>query len=305
MLVPQQIITRQALYGLTIFAIVSFCYACAPDTPKAGESSEFQIRMRLGFEPDRLNPMLSTSSQATQIERKIFLPLADYNPNTLLLEPILIREAPRISQITEGVNAGGARYDIEILQDAKWDDGVPITGFDYAFTMKAALDPYISNSAWQNHMDHIVEIVVDSTNPKQISVITNTQYILSESVVTTNMIYPAHIYDKDQMLAPYSFSDIKQRKSKQDTLLDHALRQFANQFNSDMYSRDIIVGAGPYKFVEWIPNQHIILEKKESWWEAMLPRGILSCRQIQAGLFTTSFRMHKPRLQHLKMGKSM
>ncbi|NND34537.1 MAG: hypothetical protein HKN76_18270 [Saprospiraceae bacterium] len=227
---------------------------------------EFVLRVRLAFEPDRLNPMLSALTQATQIERKIFLPLADYNPNTLILEPILMTESPKITQIVEGPYAGGAEYDLNILPGATWDDGTSITGFDYAFTMKAALNPFISNVAWQSHMDHIVDIVVDSTDSLHIKVITDTEYILSESVIITNPIYPAHIYDPDQMLAPYSFSDIKQLASVNHQDVNQRLKDFADQFNSDEYSRTIVQGAGPYEFVEWIPNQQIILQRKDNWW---------------------------------------
>jgi peptide/nickel transport system substrate-binding protein len=210
--------------------------------------------------------MLSTLTQATQIERKIFLPLADYNPTTLLLEPILITAPPKITEIKNGSYAGGAMYEMSILPEATWDDGMPITGHDYVFMMKAALNPYLSNLAWRNHMDHIVAMEVDSIDPKKIKVLTNIEYILSESVITTNPIYPAHIYDENNLLKSYSFQAIKNHTPEMEPELDQVLHDFAKQFNSETYSREIVSGGGPYEFVEWVPNQQIVIKKKDKWW---------------------------------------
>jgi peptide/nickel transport system substrate-binding protein len=245
-----------------IFGLLSSCKTEQNNTSE----EDFSLKVRLAFEPDRLNPMLSSLTQATQIERKIFLPLADYNPITLQLEPILLTALPEISEISEGIYAGGAMYQMFILPEATWDDGTPITGHDYIFTMKAALDPYLNNLAWQSHMDHMVEIEVDSTDPKKITVITNVEYILSESVITTNPLYPAHIYDEKNLLKPYSFGTIKNHHPEQDSALDKVLHNFAEQFNSEPYSRNIVSGGGPYEFVEWIPNQQIVVKRKEKWW---------------------------------------
>ncbi|MBK8505634.1 MAG: hypothetical protein IPL46_27625 [Saprospiraceae bacterium] len=261
--------TRIAIIRLLGLFIITSFFACNNDPDHTNAEAQFDLSIRLGFEPDRLNPMLSKQTQATQIEGMIFLPLADYNPFNLKLEPVLLKSPPKITQITDGLYAGGSKYEMEIMNEARWDDGTPVTGHDYAFTMKAALDPYLVNTAWKAHMEHITEINIDSTNPNKITVLTNNRYILSEEVITTNDVYPEHIYDPQHLLKPYSFATLKSPDAEHDLQIDSILHDFADRFNDEKYSRSVVSGAGPYTFVEWIPNQQVVLKRKDQWWGAL------------------------------------
>jgi len=257
--------TKMVLIRLLLCTITLVTFSCQTESEDVVTNPELNLAIRLGFEPDRINPMLSRQVHASQVEGMIFLPLADYNPITLRLEPILISEPPVIS-VVDVNGTEGLKYDMTIMDEAVWDDGTPITGYDYEFTMKAALNPYLINTTWKGQMIHITDISINERNPKKITVYTNSKYILSEEVITTNDVYPQHIYDQDQLLKNYSFSNIKDFDPKQEIKLDSVLHQFADQFNNENYSRKIISGAGPYRFVEWIPNQQIVLERKENWW---------------------------------------
>ena len=63
--------------------------------------------------------------------------MADFDPVTYKLNPILIKSIPKEETITEGPFAGGTKYTIEFREDAKWDNGSPITGNDFLFSTKA------------------------------------------------------------------------------------------------------------------------------------------------------------------------
>ncbi|MCB0689364.1 MAG: hypothetical protein KDC53_22655 [Saprospiraceae bacterium] len=245
-------------------AVIISCQQGYRDIPE--EEAAYNLSIRLGFEPDRINPILSRQVHASQIEGMIFLPLSDYNPFSLRLEPVLIKDYPKITAIDPADEEKGLRYEMEIMEEATWDDGTPVTGYDYLFTMKVAQDPYLLNTTWKNQMAHITDVTVDPNNPKKITVLTNNKYILSEEVITNNDVYPEHIYDPDQLLKPYNFQQIKNIGSQADADLDSTLHQFATQFNDEKYSREIISGNGPYEFEEWIPKQQIILKRKENWW---------------------------------------
>jgi peptide/nickel transport system substrate-binding protein len=259
-------ITNTATHWLPVFSLILWSNACqTADHHDSGKPS-FDLSIRLNFEPDRLNPMLSKLSGASQIEGKIFLPLADYDPVRLTYEPVLIKSIPVITPVTDGPFAGGSRYEMEIMEEARWDDSTPVTGYDYLFTMKAAWDPYLVNTAWRSNLGSVVSVEIDQENPRRITVITRNQYILGLEVITNNDIYPEHIYDRDRLLRPYSYSEIIEYDTSKHSTLDSVLRQFANQFNDEKFSRSVISGAGPYAFVEWIPNQHIVLRRKENWW---------------------------------------
>ncbi len=229
------------------------------------KSEKFELRVRLVNEPDRLNPILSRQPEATQIERRLFLALADYHPQTLELEPILIKEMPQITPVSMDLSKG-LSYQFEILEDAKWDDQSPITGHDVAFTFKAACNPYLSNLSWRSHMEHISSIEIDSENEKIFTVKTDNQYILSEQVIATTTIYPEYMYDSSFILRAVTLDQIKDHNAELQPGADTILHSFADHFNNPTFSRNIISGAGPYKLVEWIPNQQIVLQRKQGWW---------------------------------------
>lgn len=224
------------------------------------------LKVRLSHEPDRLNPMLSRQIQSSQVEHRIFLPLADYDPFTLELEPVLMSQHAEEEQIIEGENKGGTRYKIHLREDATWDNGLPVTGFDYLFTYKAAISPYVSESSWKAHFQDIVTISVDSTNPKHLTVETSSYYMLNYPVITSYSIYPAHIYDPQRIFEKYSYEEIKEHEPDTNSDLDRDMKSWATWFEGDSVSRTMVQGCGPYKLVEWIANQQIILEKKEEWW---------------------------------------
>ncbi len=248
-----------------IFLLVGLL-SCESESNQPSDNERFDLSIRLSYEPDRLNPMLSKLSGATQIEGKIFLPLADYDPVTLNYDPVLLKSNPVITPISEGEHAGGSKYEMEIMEEAVWDDGTPVTGYDYLFTMKAAWNPYLTNTAWSSNLGSVAEIEVDSANPKKITVITKNQYILGLEVITNNDIYPEHIYDSSRLLKPFSYRELRNLDTSKQAGLDSILQQFANQFNHEKFSRQIVSGAGGYSFVEWIPNQQIVLRKKDNWW---------------------------------------
>lgn len=256
------IATQWLLWSIVLAGFLS----CESESKESSDSERFDLSIRLSFEPDRLNPMLSKLSGATQIEGKIFFPLADYDPFTLTYNPVLLKSNPVITPISEGQYAGGSQYEMEIMDEAVWDDGTPVTGYDYLFTMKAAWNPYLSNTAWSSNLGSVAEIEVDSANPKKITVVTRTQYILGLEVITNNDIYPEHIYDSNRLLKPFSYRELMGFDTTQHASLDSILQQFANQFNHEKFSRQIVSGAGGYSFIEWIPNQQIVLRRKDNWW---------------------------------------
>lgn len=258
--------TRLLTFRLLLFISILLVLGCKSEPDTEPSPGEFHLKIRLASEPDRINPILSRQTQASQIEGMIFLPLADYNPRTLELEPVLIKEAPVVSSVTDRNEGKALKYEMEIMDEAAWENGDPVTGYDYAFTLKVAFNPFVINQSWHDNMRHIVDVEIDPDRPRNITVITDRTYILSEEVITTTEVYPEYIYDPDHLLKDISFFDLVKYKTGVNATLDSILHRFADQFNDQRYSNSVISGAGPYEFVEWIPNQQIVLKRKDNWW---------------------------------------
>ncbi len=263
-------VTLWPLYVLALGVI-----GCHNGTPEVNGTEELNIR--LASEPDRLNPMLSRQATATEVERFLFAPLEDYDPVSLTLQPVLLKQRAKVTPITSGPYAGGLAYEMEILAEASWDDGSPVTGHDYLFTMKAALNPFVENASWRSYISRIADIEVDEVNPKRVTAWMAKPYILGEEVICQFNVYPEYIYDSAKVMRSVSFRELKEFKHPPDSEVGQNLQDWAKMFNSDRFSRIVVSGCGPYEFVEWQSGRQLLLKRKENHWsgEVRNPHALL------------------------------
>lgn len=106
------------------------------------------MRIRLKEDVDCLHPIVSQSSSATQIEPLIMLPMIEYSMDKIELTPLLVLDIPRVTETNDTMTT----FESDIRPEAVWDDGSPITASDYAFTVKAALNPFIKNPTWKGFL---------------------------------------------------------------------------------------------------------------------------------------------------------
>jgi len=245
-----------------LLGVISIC-GCKPDKNVQQHISELNIR--ISKDPAKLNPIFNPSSSAREVFQYIYLPLADYHPEDLILSPILIEEIPEEKSDDDNII-----YTVNIREDAVWSDGQPITGLDYAFTVKAIKLPLSNTGAWRSLVNNIKDVKVDPSNPKQFSIYVDKNYMLALEVCLTIDLLPAHIYDKENALAVINVSDdfiVNEAIYQKDA----SIMQFVNFFNSPEASRDILEGAGPYQLSNWNTNQSIILQKKKAYWGDKYP----------------------------------
>ncbi len=223
------------------------------------------IHIRLGKDPDRINPLVFPNPTAREIYQYIHLPLADYDPVSLELTPILIKKIPQEMVIDTGVYKGGIVFNIELDENTKWDNGSPITAEDYLFTMKAINLPMTNCGKYRDLTKNISAIQIDDSDKKKFKVIFSKDYMLALETTTTIEVYPKYYYDSLNVLEAYNFSDFTENNEAK-LKSDSVLVKFAEKFNSNIYSREKICGSGPYKFVSWASDQSIVLEKKADYW---------------------------------------
>lgn len=241
-------------------------FSCNNDSTVADDTWERtgnELIIRQQAEPDRLNPLLTSSGYANQINQLIFLSLETLDPEKLELAPMLVKERPNIV-MTE---TGGMRFTFDILEEASWDDGSPVTAYDYLFTVKAALHPQLNADRFRPYIGIISDIDIDEANPKHFTLTTRNQDQLGEEFVTNVlMILPEYHFDPDGLLRDIPltvFTDEDQQEAHTDVL-----ENFAAQFSDQRFSResDGVIGAGPYRLESWETGQRVNLVKKENWW---------------------------------------
>ncbi len=220
-------------------------------------------------DPDKIHPILYSSGNSYYICGKIFQGLLELHPVTYEIIPSLALSRPTITPLTEGPFKGGMALAFEIRPEATWDNGSPITGYDYSFTIKSILNPKTHAARIRPYFEFIKGIVVDKENPKKFVVYSSDQYILAEQTAGY-WVMPEYIYDPQKIMRKFSVEELNNSKKKDALRVNADIIAFANEFNDEKYAREtnFIAGSGGYEFVEWKTGQYITLKKKANWWAA-------------------------------------
>lgn len=234
----------------------------------AFQRTENRVIVRQDSEPDRLNPVLTTSGYSRQVFVHIFQYLLTQHPNTLEYIPQLAKGRPAIREVEEGPYAGTIAYTYELFEEAKWDDGRPVTAEDYIFTLKCILNPKVPAERYRPYLSFFEAVEVH--DPKSFTAYLKEKYILGEEVVHALIpVLPAHLYDPENLMAGIPLETfLNTQRINQLAQTDGRLQRFAEQFSSPAFSREPegVSGSGPYRLAAWNTGQRIVLERKENWW---------------------------------------
>ncbi|MCE2390276.1 MAG: hypothetical protein J4G09_02200 [Proteobacteria bacterium] len=250
--------------------LVAFLAACgagdvdeaAPGTPLPDSETE-PVRgdwlvLRLGADPENLNPLTSNDSTSSRVLRWIFPPLNVIDEDTLELEPLLARELPEIAPDRLG-------YVYRLRNDVTFSDGVPFTAHDVIFTLKATLHPKVAAPHSRNYFNSIAAASV--IDEHALSIRLKEVYFRNEYVLGSISPIPRHYYDPDGLLDGISVAELIAWDE-----LDADKREraslFAERFNRDFQRRPL--GPGAYALVDpaadFVTGQRIVLRRRPDFW---------------------------------------
>lgn len=229
-------------------------------------TTETTLDIVLKREPKMLNPFLNPTSRAREVYQYLFISMADFDPTTYELKPILINSIPNGEEILDGPFKGGTKYTIEFREDAKWDNGSPVTGKDLLFSMKSIKHPGTNAASYRSYLSWVSDIVVDPDNERRVDVYFRDYYILAKELIVTLQVYPQYMYDPNNAMDEISYAELSSKDAKKLVEANPKLTAFATEFNSVKFTREMVDNIGPYRLKEWIANQTIVLEKKENYW---------------------------------------
>jgi peptide/nickel transport system substrate-binding protein len=250
------------LLGLSPF------FACQPTEtttdPTSSDSANIPVvgdwvRLWLPSEPDNLNPVCHLSATGTYVIEPMFLTLYSFDTKTLESMPCLAKGPATISE-------DRMSFTFEIRPEAMWDNGTPITGNDFAFSIKAIFNPLVEPAVRRLYYNFLSDVQVDPANPKKFTVSVNKEFYLAETSIAGIDIMPQHFYDPQGLMNHISVTEIL--KDPDAFKGDPKVKEFAEKFNSDLHGRDPagIQGSGAYQLEEWITGDHITLVRKKDWW---------------------------------------
>ncbi|WP_308492312.1 ABC transporter substrate-binding protein [Microbacterium terrisoli] len=231
-------LTKRALIALTIGVTASMALAACTPAPTATQATIDSSNVALentGAEVDQVTVALpgSLSNLYPGIEDGIL----NYNVIASVQEGLVGRDASGKmvgALATSWTTPDATTYVFELRKDAKFQNGDPVTADDVAFSIKEAADAKASPGTYY-YLQNMASVAV--TGPEEVTVKTKH----ADAGFLVNMSIAGAIA-------------VTQKK-------------FWQAHNGKIgTSQSLIMGTGPYKVTEFVPDSHVTLERVDTWW---------------------------------------
>jgi peptide/nickel transport system substrate-binding protein len=292
------------LFIAVMFGVALTLAACKPSTPEndpvdpegAPERGDW-LRIGISNDPDALHPFATRTAIANNIKEHLYGYLTEFNPTNLVLEPYVATELST-------PDPTGTRYIFNIRPEAVWDDGKPVTGYDYLFSIKAMMEPLTGAPHLRDYFEFIQDVEVDPKDPKRFTVVTDTVFFIAKYALGGFDLSCKHKGDPNGHLDKFSIAELKENVGGK-LESDPDIIAF-NEFYTDVkYGRDpaFIFGCGPYKLEEWIANEKIVLTRKKDWWGDKVKSDVFSFKAYPDKLIYKTIKDRSAALQALGAGE--
>lgn len=209
---------------ILLLALLSACSG-GESGDRAGDGAPTTLVFGVTNQPDHLDPLVSNSAFASELEHLMFLRLSEFGP------PPELELVPQLAESWD-ISEDGREVIYHLRRDIRWHDGVPTNAYDVVFTFDRATNPDVPYpgrgkvrdlESWEALDEWTVRFLFREPS--------------WEPIFDTQLhIVPKHLLE-----------DVPPAD-----LVNHA------------FSRQP-VGNGPWKFVRWLPEEQVVLEKNEAW----------------------------------------
>jgi peptide/nickel transport system substrate-binding protein len=220
----RRIVRLVPLLVAVLLAAGLLCASGASATSPSPSAGQSVLKVGWDIEPDNLNPFVGIQQSSFDIYHLEYDFLTDYGPAHLETEPGL---ATSWSHSPDGLT-----WTFTIRSGVKWQDGVPLTAHDVAFTytfmMKYKLQAFLAALAG----------IKTVTAPNDTTVVITCSQPKADILSMWVPILPQHIWG-----GFHSYN---------------AAYNFAN--------KPPIVGSGPFRVVQWVHGQYIRCVANKDYW---------------------------------------
>ncbi|MEA3502222.1 MAG: ABC transporter substrate-binding protein, partial [Actinomycetota bacterium] len=199
-----------------------------PQKPRGGEAIVAD-----DTEPPTLNPFVAGGDKpiVSTIGQAYFTGVQEIDGVTLTLIPELVTELPTTGNGGVTLNEDGTmtvRYVIK--EEAQWEDGTPISGDDFLFTLETILDP---------------DSPVGKTTYEDIDIDT---IVVGDKTFEYTLAAPTTLYE-------LLFGVVLPKHSIEGS-------DFVADWNDQMWA-----SGGPFKFDQWVKGESITLVRNDNYWK--------------------------------------
>jgi peptide/nickel transport system substrate-binding protein len=136
----------------------------------------------------------------------------------------------------------GVTYTFHLNQNAKFHDGTPVTAADVEFTFNSVLAEDSLSVRRSTVMGTLKELVVVDDHTVQLIAQAPSATFVSDAAGQFGIL-PKHIWES----VPFA--------------------EFGADPGSTGQDPSRVIGSGPFKFVEWVANDHVTLERNDDYWD--------------------------------------
>ena len=233
-------------------------------------------------EPSTLDPHLEYGDWETNITRNMFWGLYVYDGKSKLV-PGLAKDYY--------VNSDGTKYTFE-LKHLKWSDGKPITASDVVFSIRRSLSPELASK--------YASMLFPIKNAKEYN-----QGKVSKEKLGVKAINDHTVQFVLESSTPYFLSLTATFPAK--TLPKHTIEKYKKSWTNP---KNIVV-SGPYILKYWSPNDKIIIEKRDDFYNAKsvkidkiifypVSEATTAQKQYLTGEYDWNFLVDKSKVKRLK-----
>ena len=237
----------QAALLTLLLPLLAFTGCGKRDTAVERGNREGVLHLSVGSEPSDLDPHIVTGLGEAKIIQSLFDPLVSYDPATLAPVPALAERWE--------ISADGLTYTFHLRADAKWSNNDPITAQDCIDSWRRMLSPSLAaDYAYLFYVLRGAE-AFNKGRTTDFSAVGLAAPDARTLIVTLN--HPTPYFLQILLNSPWRPIHVRSIATHGEPLR-----------RGTAWTRPgRIVTSGPFMLKEWIPQQHLVVEKSPIYWD--------------------------------------
>ncbi|PHX86860.1 MAG: ABC transporter substrate-binding protein [Opitutia bacterium] len=237
----------QAALLTLLLPLLAFTGCGKRETAVERGNREGVLHLSVGSEPSDLDPHIVTGLGEAKIIQSLFDPLVSYDPATLAPVPALAERWE--------ISADGLTYTFHLRADAKWSNNDPMTAQDCIDAWRRMLSPSLAaDYAYLFYVLRGAE-AFNKGRTTDFSAVGLAAPDARTLIVTLN--HPTPYFLQILLNSPWRPIHVRSIATHGDPLR-----------RGTAWTRPgRIVTSGPFMLKEWIPQQHLVVEKSPTYWD--------------------------------------
>lgn len=252
------------LLRICIWIFIISIWSCKSDITSDKLDSNDRVIVYSNNSPKGLNPILNIST--SPILDFLHIPLAQYNPRTLVFEPVLIKALPKDTIVEDDRYKDNQVYYFEFKKGLTWSDGTAISMADYVFTIKLIKNPSINSPRFRAFFSDIVDVIPSEDGMGGFVILD--KYKLNGMEKITNIpLIQEKLFDPNHLLKAIDIPLLRSPdtyKQKEESI--KGLADVIQKFNTSAQDITLLKGNGLYTLKKWKLDEFVELERKEMHW---------------------------------------